>query len=53
MSGGAVIFLQSHDFGTWEIFLEAEDVADFSTAPTIDRLILITHAADIFVLLGQ
>ena len=53
MRGGAVILLQLDHLGFGKILLEAQDIGDFRTAPRIDRLVIITDAADILMALRE
>jgi hypothetical protein len=45
--GGAVVALELDHLGAWKILLEAQDVVDFGAAPAIDRLVVVTDAADV------
>ena len=47
MLGRAVIAFKPHHLGAGKIALEAEDVFHLRTAPAIDRLVIVTHAADV------
>src|SRR5690606_17480931 len=49
----AIIAFEADNPGARKILLEFEDVFDFRPAPAIDRLVVIAHAANILVLLGQ
>ena len=46
--GRAIIALQPDHGGTGEVVLEAQDVVDLGAAPTIDRLVVVADAADVF-----
>ena len=45
--GGAVVGLQPDDLRAGKILLEAQDVFHLGAAPGVDRLIVVSHAADI------
>src|SRR5690606_22331409 len=47
VGGGAVVALQADDRGAREILVEAQDVVDLGAAPAVDRLIIISDAADV------
>ncbi len=47
--GGAVIRLQPDDFRAFEILLEAQDVFHLRATPGVDRLVVVTDAADVLV----
>ena len=47
VAGRAIIALQPDHLGAGKIVLEAQDVIDLGAAPAIDRLIVITDAADV------
>ena len=51
--GGAVVLLQPDDTRTPELPFEAEDIGDVRAAEAIDTLVIITHHADVFRLIGQ
>ena len=51
--GGAVILLQTDDFRAWKVPLKAQNIAHFRAAPAIDRLVIIAHAANVLMLLGE
>jgi len=51
--GGAVVLLEPHELGAGEIVLKREHVPHVGTAPTVDRLIVVAHDAEIPVSLGQ
>ena len=51
--GGAVVLLQPDDTRTPELPFEAEDIGDVRAAEAIDALVVITHHADVFCLIGQ
>mmetsp|Transcript_29177 Transcript_29177/g.56349 ORF Transcript_29177/g.56349 Transcript_29177/m.56349 type:complete len:659 (+) Transcript_29177:738-2714(+) len=53
MRGGAVVLLKPHHMRAGKVGLEPQDIAHLCPAPAIDRLIIIAHAADILVPLGQ
>ena len=53
MGGGAVVALQPHDLGTWEVLLEAQDIVHLGAPPAIDRLVVVADAADIAPGLAQ
>src|SRR5690606_7174253 len=53
IGGGAVVPLQADDLRAGKIFFKAENVIHLRAAPAIDGLVIITHAADIFMLLRQ
>src|SRR5690348_4661977 len=44
----AVVALEPDHLGARKIMIEAEDVIDLGAAPTVDRLIVVADAADIF-----
>ncbi len=46
-AGGAVVLLQLDQLRAGEVALEVEDVAHLGTAPAVDRLVFVTHGADI------
>src|SRR5262245_7676418 len=48
VGGGAVIALEADDPGAGKIVLEAQDVVHLGPAPAVDRLVVISHAADVF-----
>ncbi len=48
VAGGAVVALQPNDLGAGKVVVEAQDVVDLGTAPAIDRLVVVTDAADVF-----
>jgi hypothetical protein len=48
MGGRAVIALEPDDLSAREVFLEAQDVIDLGAAPTVDRLVVVADAADVF-----
>ena len=47
MPGRAVVALQPDDGGAGKVVLEAQDVVDLGAAPAVDRLVVITDAADV------
>src|SRR5262245_45629212 len=47
MACGAVILFEADDLRAREVLLKAEDVGDLRTAPGIDRLIIVTDAAEV------
>ncbi|MNH92833.1 hypothetical protein D3C73_454200 [compost metagenome] len=47
MLRGTVVALQLDDPGARKILFEAQDVVDFRTSPSIDRLVVVTDAADV------
>ena len=49
----AVVAFEPDDLGAGKVFLEAQDVIDLGAAPAIDRLIVVTHHADVLVALRQ
>ena len=49
----AIVLLQLDDLRPWKHLVEAQDIAGVGTAPTIDRLIVVTHNAEIVVLLNE
>ena len=49
MRGGAVILFEPHHMRALEILFEPQDVAHLGAAPTIDRLVVVAHAADVLV----
>ena len=53
MRGRPIILLQPHNLRAGKILLEAQDVVDLRSAPAIDRLVVIPHAANIIVPLRQ
>ena len=53
MSGRTVVAFEADDAGAWELLLEAQDVANLGTAPGIDRLVVVSDAADIAMSLGE
>ena len=53
MAGRTVVALKSHDHRPREVLLEAEDVVDFGSAPSVDRLVVIANAADILTFLRE
>ena len=48
MAGRAVIALQPDHDGAGKVVLEAQDVVDLGAAPTVNRLIVVADAADVF-----
>ncbi len=48
VAGRAIIALEANDIGAGEIVLEAQDIVDFGAAPAVDRLVVVTDAADVF-----
>ena len=50
VAGGAIISLKPNDLRTRKVMVEPENVIDLGPAPAIDRLIVITDAADVFLL---
>ena len=53
VAGRAVIAFEADDAGAGKIALELEDVADLGAAPAVDRLVVVTDAADVAPLLGE
>ena len=51
--GGTVIVFEPNDSSFFPVGLEVENVLHFRTAPTIDRLVVITHNAKIAVIDGK
>lgn len=47
MLGGAVIAFELDDLGAGKILVEAQDIVHFRAAPAIDRLVVVTHTADV------
>ena len=45
MSARTIISLQPNDFRIDEIFLESQNISDLGSAPTVDRLVVITDTA--------
>src|SRR5262249_22164479 len=48
VGGGAVIALETDDPGAGKIVLEAQDVVHLGPAPAVDRLVVVSDAADVF-----
>src|SRR5262249_9013655 len=48
MGGGAVIALEADDLGAGKIVLEAQNVVHLGPAPAVDRLVVVSDAADVF-----
>src|SRR5215831_18660841 len=48
VGGRAVIALEADDPGAGKIVLEAQNVVHLGPAPAVDRLIVVSHAADVF-----
>src|SRR5437867_8828155 len=48
--GRAVVALQANHLSARKVALETEDVPDLGAAPAIDRLVIITDAADVAML---
>src|SRR5262249_48405832 len=48
VGGRAVIALEADDLGAGEIVLEAQNVVHLGPAPAVDRLVVVSHAADGF-----
>src|SRR5262245_20860807 len=48
VGGGAVIALEADDPGAGKIVLEAQDVVHLGPAPAVDRLVVVSDAADVF-----
>ena len=53
MRGRAIVLLQPHHMRAGKVAFESQDVADLGPAPAIDGLVVITHAAQVPVPLGQ
>src|SRR5262249_50715962 len=53
MSSGAIVLLEPDDLGAGKVGFEAKDVVDLRAPPAIDRLIVVTDAADIAAPLGK
>ena len=51
--GGTVILFQTDDLCIRENMLESEDVSDVCTTEFVDRLVIITHNTEIFILGSQ
>ena len=51
--GGAVVLFELHDRGVGVVLLELQNVADVGSSPPVDRLIIISHHADVAVPFGQ
>ena len=49
MRGRAVILFQTDHGSAGKILFKSQDIAHFGPAPAIDRLIVIAHAADVFM----
>ena len=49
MRGRAVILLKPHHMRSGKILFKPQDIAHFGAAPAVDRLIVIAHAADVFM----
>ena len=49
----AIVLLQANYLGAGKILLEAQDVADFGSAPAIDGLVLIANGAQVASLARQ
>ncbi len=47
MPGRAVVLFQPDHGSARKVLFEAQDVAHFRTAPAIDRLVVVAHAADV------
>ena len=47
LARGAVIPLEPHHDGAWEVLLELEDLPDVGAAPAVDRLVVVAHHAEI------
>ena len=50
VAGAAVVPFQPDDLGAGKIMIEAQNVIDLGAAPSIDRLVVIADAADVFLL---
>ena len=50
---GAIVTFKTDHTSAGKILFKAQNVINLSAAPTIDRLIIITHAADVLVALGE
>src|SRR4029077_20094626 len=48
VAGRAVIALQPDHLGAGKVVLEAQNVVDLGAAPTVDRLVVVADAADVF-----
>src|SRR5262249_41264386 len=48
VGGGAGIALEADHPGAGKIVLEAQNVVHFGPAPAVDRLVVVSHAADAF-----
>src|SRR4051812_31320724 len=53
MTGRTVILFEPDDLSAGEVPLEAENVSDLGAAPGVDRLIVITDAAQVAARLGE
>src|SRR5215210_4406854 len=53
MGGGAVIALKSNDSCAGEVLLESQNIIDLCAPPTVDRLIIVADAAQVFGTLPQ
>ncbi len=51
--GATVVVLQSDDFRPREHLVKAQDVLHFGSAPTVDRLVVITDDAQVFMRANQ
>ena len=49
----AVVRLQTHDLGARVVLLEGEDLGDVRSAPSVDRLVVIAHDAQVAVPIRQ
>src|ERR1700730_14391385 len=47
VAGGAIVALQADHLGAGKILLDTQDVVDLGAAPAIDRLVVVTDAADV------
>ncbi len=47
VAGGTVVALEPDHFGAGEILLETQDVVHLGAAPAVNRLVVVTNAADV------
>ena len=51
--GGAIVLFELHDGGIEIVLFEFQDVAHVGTTPPVDRLVIISHHADVAVLFRE
>ena len=53
MGRRTVVAFEANNLRTLEILLEAQNIADLRAPPSVDRLVVVSDAADVIAALGE